>query len=94
MRAVKHRVVLVDAWVGPFTTKHKTGHFRGAGVVLRDDLVKTRSAANLTAVSQRRARQQIPRLRAMNVTLERFGVIQPADEDHPVAEVVERMLTA
>ncbi len=91
VRAVEHRVVLVDRRIRFFAAQHQTRQFGLVPDPLRDDLIDAGAAANRAAGGQRCAGEQVAGLRAVNVSLERLGVVQAADKDHAIAKVVQRM---
>ena len=59
--------------------------------VLCDKLIDAGAGLNPPAGSQRRAGKQVAGLRTVDVTLERLGVVEAADEHHPIPEIVEWM---
>ena len=71
--------------VGPFATDHQAGHLGGAPVVLGHHLVEAGSGTNLASVGQGRSGKHVAGLGAVDVALERLGVVEPADEDHALA---------
>ena len=71
--------------VGPLATDHQAGHLGRAPVVLGHHLVEAGSGTNLAAVGQRRPGKHVAGLGAVDVALERLGVVEPADEDHALA---------
>ncbi len=90
MRAVEHRVVLVDRGVRLLAPQHQARHLGGPAAALREQLVEAGAGADLAARGERRSREEVPGLRAVDVPLLRLGVVEPADEEHPLAEVGER----
>ena len=50
----------------------------------RDDLVEARTGTNATSGRQRSTRKKVTRLRAVDVTLQGFCVVEPADEHHAI----------
>src|SRR5579883_1755061 len=59
-------------------------------MALRDHLIDARAGMDLAAGGQRRTGEEVAGLRAVDVPLERLGVVQAADEQHAVAELLER----
>ena len=90
VRAVDHRVVLVDRRVRLLAAEHQARHFGRSPVPLGHQLVDAGAGANLAARGQRRPGKQIAGLGAVDVPLQRLGVVQPADEEHLFAEVGQR----
>ena len=70
--------------------EHQARHLGRLAVGPRQKLVEARARADLAARGQRGAGKQVARLRAVDVALLRLGVEQPADEEHPLAEVGQR----
>ena len=91
MRAVEHRVVLVDGRICLLAADDEAGQLRLATDSLSDDLIDTRSGANRAAGGERRAREQIARLRTVDVSLEGFGIVEPTDEQHAISKTVKRL---
>ena len=90
VRAVEHRVVLVDRRVRLLAAQHQARHLGRAAVRLREQLIDAGARANLAAGGERRAGEQVARLRAVDVPLERLLVVQAADEQQLLAEVGQR----
>ena len=59
MRAVEHRIILVDGRVGFFAAEHEARHLGRAAVTLGQQLIDAGAGMNLASRSQRRARQQV-----------------------------------
>ena len=74
-----------------FTAKHEARQLGAMADVLRDKLIDAGAGLNPPAGSQRRAGEQVAGLRTVDVTLERLGVVEAADEHHPITEIVQRM---
>jgi hypothetical protein len=70
--------------------EHKAGQLRAVADSLSDELIDAGAGADSAAGGEGGAGEKIAGLRAMDVSLQRFGVIQPADEDHLAAELFER----
>ena len=87
VRAVEHGVVLVDPRIGPFATDHQAGHLGGAPIALGHHLVEAGPGTNLAAVGQRRPGKQVAGLGAVDIALERLGIVEPADEEHSLAKI-------
>ncbi len=82
MRAVEHRIILVDRRVRLLAAENKARYFRRTADALRKQLVDAGAGADFAARSERRARQEIAGLRAVDVSLQRLGVEEPANEKH------------
>ena len=87
MRAVEHRVILVDRRVRLLAAEHQAGHLGRAAVGRGEALVDARPRADLAAGGQRRAGEEVAGLRAVDVPLQRLLVVEAADEEHLLAEV-------
>ena len=87
VRAVEHRVVPMHRRVRLLAGQHQARHLGRSPVPLGDHLVHARPRADLAARGQRRAREQVARLRAVDVPLLGLLVVQAADEQHLLAEV-------
>ena len=90
VRAVQHRVVLVDRRVGLLTAQDQARHLGGPALRLRHELVEAGARANLATRGQRRAGKQVAGLRAVDVSLERLGIVKASDEYRLLAEVLQR----
>ena len=89
VRAVQHRVILVHGGVRLFTAQHEARQLGSMANLLRDKLIDTGAGLNPPPGGQRRAGEQVAGLRTMDVALERLGVVEAADEHHPIPEIVE-----
>ena len=69
VRAVEHRVVLVNPRIGPLATQNETWHLGRAPVSLSDNLVDAGTRTNLATRGKRRPGKQIAGLRTVNVPL-------------------------
>src|SRR5262249_23141135 len=90
VRAVEHRVILVDGWVRWLASQDQAGHLGRTAATLRHHLIDARAGTDLASGGQRRTGQEIAGLRAVNIPLERLGVVKAANEEHSFAKVVER----
>ena len=90
MRAVEHRIILVDRGVRLFAAQHQARNLRLVPDPLSNDLIDAGSTANRSARCQRGAGEQVAGLRTVDVSLQGLGVVEPADENHLFAEIVQR----
>ena len=90
VRAVEHRVVLVDRRVGLLAAQHQARHLGRPALGLGHELIEAGARADLAARGQRCPGKQVARLRTVDVPLQRLGIVEPADEHRLLAEVVQR----
>src|SRR5262249_32463543 len=64
---------------------------RPAAIDLSEDLIDARPRLDFATGREGRPGEQVARLRAVNVPLESFFVVEAADEDHFLAEVAKRI---
>src|SRR5439155_26630791 len=90
MRAIEHGVVFVHRGIGFLAAEDEARYLGRASVTLREQLVDAGARPNLATGGQWCAREQIASLRTMNISLLRFLVVEPADEQHLLAKIGER----
>ena len=78
--AVEHGVVLVDAGDRPFASQDQAGHLGPSPQALGQHLVDAGAGTNLSPGRQQRSGEQIAGLRAVDVSLQGFGVVESPQE--------------
>ena len=76
--------------IGFLAAQHKTGQFRLSADGLGDVLIDAGARANRAARGQRCAGQQSAGLGTMDVALERFRVVETANECQTIPEIIQR----
>ena len=89
--AVEHRVVLVHRRIRLLAAEHEARHLRPAAIGLGEQLVDARARADVAAGGQRGAREQVARLRAVDVALAGLLVVEPLHEEQLLAEAADRL---
>ena len=73
-----------------FRSEHEAGHLGRTAIVLRDQLVEAGAGTDLATGGDGGTREKITRLRAMDITLSRFLVVEAFDEEQLGTEIVQR----
>ena len=82
----------LDQGAGPaFGAEGCEARLAGGDAGVGEHLVEARARANLASGGNRRAGEHIARLRAVDVSLARFRMKEPADEEHLFPEIAQRL---